>query len=186
MANPANVFRAIYESLEYTMIHGGASKVGGQILKAAKPIGKGAVEVAKFGGAAYYGAHKAAAEVGTAVVHDGYKLGKAVFRQTLVDGNIEDASMKDIAKGYLHNLSEGQIVPVKLKKGLGAAAFLGLAGAGVVNGAGDGMNQHHYTDPDVAQAEIPNVIDRMMSPPPRPVDNMGAHGDLVMALNKLR
>lgn len=86
----------------------------------------------------------------------------------------------------------GSVLPYKLKKGLGATAFLGMSAVGLTQGVVGAESVHTnevLSNDSTPYSSVPGTISRFNSPykkPEQPIDDMGATGDIVLALNKNR
>jgi len=127
-----------------------------------------------YGGAAY--------SVGSMFIHGAGQMVKGL-------GILERQTMSK-------TLHSGNLVPYKLRKGLGGKAFLGLTAVG----AGVGIFNAGSVDPEKAldknsglpYSDIPGTVGRYISPTAesmankKGIDDLGATGDLVFALNNRR
>lgn len=128
-----------------------------------------------YAGRAVVGAAKQAGELGILAGTTGVKVAKEVFKKT--EGTM------------LQNLQSAQVIPFKLKKKYAYGALLGMTAVGTIGGTIDGRAKNSsevINDANVPYADIPGTLNRVLSPEPKRIDDMGADGNLVIAAHRNR
>jgi len=154
----------------------GASKVFTAMGKMIKNSVSGSVKTTVAGMSAGSSLGKAISNVAIGSTYGAYKLGTSIFKY--------DKSL--VTKG-----GGTQLIPIKMKKGLGMATFGAMTAYGVGKGYADsGAKTYDELKGDV-QNEVADSrlarttgLDNMMQS--KPIDNMGATGDLVFGLHNRR